>query len=36
MSIKNTKPIEPKVYREMGLSDDEYNQIVDILHRHPT
>ena len=27
--------IEPKVYREMGLNDAEYEQIVEILGRHP-
>ncbi len=35
-SIKNTSPIEPKVYRDMGLSDAEYGQVVGVLGRHPT
>lgn len=36
MSIKNTKPIEPSVYREMGLNDEEYKKITEVLERHPT
>ncbi|MFQ3548983.1 MAG: phosphoribosylformylglycinamidine synthase subunit PurL [Armatimonadota bacterium] len=36
MSISNTQPIDPKIYREMGLNDSEYNTIVDTLGRHPT
>ncbi|MEN6613138.1 MAG: phosphoribosylformylglycinamidine synthase subunit PurL [Armatimonadota bacterium] len=36
MSIKNTKPIEPSVYREMGLNDEEYKKITEVLGRHPT
>lgn len=34
--IKNTSPIAPEVYKPMGLIEEEYNTIVDILHRHPT
>ena len=34
--IKNTQPIEPKVYRDMGLNDEEYKKITEILGRHPT
>lgn len=34
--IENTSPIDPKVYREMGLNDDEYKQVVGVLGRHPT
>ena len=29
-------PIDPKVYREMGLNDAEYQQILDTLGREPT
>jgi len=36
MPITNTQPIDPKVYREMGLSDDEYKQVTEVLGRHPT
>jgi len=36
MPITNTKPIEPKVYREMGLNDAEYEEITKVLGRHPT
>lgn len=35
-SITNTKPIDPAVYREMGLNDQEYGRIVEVLGRHPT
>ncbi|AQS59784.1 phosphoribosylformylglycinamidine synthase subunit PurL [Desulforamulus ferrireducens] len=27
--------LDPKIWREMGLTDDEYNRIVEILGRHP-
>jgi len=33
---KNTLPIPPEVYREMGLSDEEYGKVVEVLGRHPT
>ncbi|MEN6358200.1 MAG: phosphoribosylformylglycinamidine synthase subunit PurL [Armatimonadota bacterium] len=36
MPITNTKPIEPSVYREMGLNDEEYGKITKVLGRHPT
>ena len=36
MAIKDTKPIEPSVYREMGLNDEEYKKITEVLGRHPT
>ncbi|MEN6581350.1 MAG: phosphoribosylformylglycinamidine synthase subunit PurL [Armatimonadota bacterium] len=36
MSITNTEPIDPKVYQEMGLSDEEYGKITEVLGRHPT
>ncbi len=36
MSITDTKPIEPKVYEDMGLNEAEYNAIVSALGRHPT
>ncbi|MCL5102575.1 MAG: phosphoribosylformylglycinamidine synthase subunit PurL [Armatimonadetes bacterium] len=36
MPITNTPPIDPKVYREMGLSDDEYKEVTNVLGRHPT
>lgn len=36
MLIANTKPIEPEVYREMGLNDAEYEEITRVLGRHPT
>ncbi len=35
-SIINTEPIEPSIYREMGLSDEEYQKVVGVLGRHPT
>lgn len=35
-TVQNTMPIDPKIYQEMGLSDQEYRQVVDILGRHPT
>lgn len=35
-TIQNTIPIPPEVYREMGLNDQEYARIVDVLGRHPT
>ncbi|MBP5273432.1 MAG: phosphoribosylformylglycinamidine synthase subunit PurL, partial [Abditibacteriota bacterium] len=34
--ITNTSPIEPGVYKPMGLLEQEYDSIVEILHRHPT
>ncbi|MBO4548688.1 MAG: phosphoribosylformylglycinamidine synthase subunit PurL, partial [Abditibacteriota bacterium] len=34
--ITNTQPIAPGVYKPMGLLEQEYDSIVDILHRHPT
>jgi len=36
MPITDTKPIDPKVYREMGLNDEEYKEITRVLGRHPT
>ncbi|MCX6345636.1 MAG: phosphoribosylformylglycinamidine synthase subunit PurL [Armatimonadetes bacterium] len=36
MPITNTEPIDPKVYREMGLSDEEYKSVTEALGRHPT
>ena len=36
MPITNTEPIEPKIYREMGLSDEEYKEVTRVLGRHPT
>ena len=36
MPITNTEPIDPKVYREMGLNDEEYAKITEVLGRHPT
>lgn len=36
MSITDTKPIQPKVYEDMGLNEAEYNAIVSTLGRHPT
>lgn len=36
VALNNTKPIDPKIYREMGLSDSEYDRIVEVLGRHPT
>ena len=35
-SITDTKPIDPAIYREMGLNDQEYERIVEVLGRHPT
>lgn len=35
-TVENTEPIAPKVYREMGLSDEEYGKVVGVLGRHPT
>lgn len=35
-SITNTAPIAPEVYREMGLNDEEYKKIIEVLGRHPT
>ncbi|MBQ7257293.1 MAG: phosphoribosylformylglycinamidine synthase subunit PurL [Abditibacteriota bacterium] len=34
--IKNTTPIAPDVYQPMGLNDEEYSKIVEMLGRHPT
>lgn len=34
--IKNTEPIAPEVYRPMGLNDEEYSKICEMLGRHPT
>lgn len=36
MPIKNTEPIDPKIYREMGLNDEEYKKVTEVLGRHPT
>ena len=36
MPITDTTPIDPKVYQEMGLNDDEYMEITRVLGRHPT
>lgn len=36
MSITDTKPIKPEVYKEMGLNDAEYKAITETLGRHPT
>jgi len=36
MPITNTEPIDPKVYHEMGLNDEEYKEITRVLGRHPT
>lgn len=36
MPITDTKPIDPKVYREMGMNDEEYKEITRVLGRHPT
>ena len=36
MPITDTKPIAPNVYREMGLNDEEYAKITEVLGRHPT
>lgn len=36
MLITNTTPIDPKVYQEMGLNDEEYLEITRVLGRHPT
>ncbi len=35
-TVHNTMPIAPEIYREMGLSDEEYGKVVDVLGRHPT
>lgn len=35
-TIDSTYPIPPEVYGEMGLSDTEYQQVVEVLGRHPT
>jgi phosphoribosylformylglycinamidine synthase II len=36
MPITDTKPIDPKIYQEMGLNDEEYKEITRVLGRHPT
>ena len=36
MPITNTQPIEPRVYQEMGLWDEEYRKVTQVLGRHPT
>lgn len=36
MPIIETKPIDPKIYQEMGLNDAEYKEITRVLGRHPT
>jgi len=36
MPIINTEPIDPKVYRDMGLNDEEYAEVTKVLGRHPT
>lgn len=36
MPITNTEPIDPMIYQEMGLSDEEYSKISEVLGRHPT
>ena len=36
MPITDTKPVDPKIYQEMGLNDDEYTEITRVLGRHPT
>ena len=33
---ETTRLIDPAVYREMGLNDAEYRQIVETLGREPT
>lgn len=35
-TVDNTTPIPTDVYREMGLSDEEYQKVVGVLGRHPT
>jgi phosphoribosylformylglycinamidine synthase len=35
-TVHNTVPIAPEIYREMGLSDEEYQKVVGVLGRHPT
>lgn len=35
-TVQNTTPIPPEVYREMGLSDEEYRTVTQVLGRHPT
>ena len=35
-TVENTRPIPPEVYREMGLNDAEYREVVEVLGRHPT
>ena len=35
-TVYNTVPIDPEVYREMGLNDEEYRRVVEVLGRHPT
>ena len=34
--ITNTTPISPDVYQPMGLNDEEYSKICEMLGRHPT
>ncbi len=29
-------PISPEIYREMGLTDEEYGKVVEVLGRHPS
>ena len=36
MPITDTKPVDPKIYQEMGLNDAEYKEITRVLGRHPT
>ena len=35
-TIDNTVPIDRDIYREMGLNDAEYKEVVEVLGRHPT
>ena len=35
-TIHDTNPIPREVYREMGLNDSEYDEVVNVLGRHPT
>ncbi len=35
-TVRETIPIPPEVYREMGLNDEEYRRVVAVLGRHPT
>lgn len=35
-TVHNTEPIAPEIYREMGLSDEEYGKVVGVLGRHPS